>query len=75
MKTRSPTRMPRQGYGGAVTLNQRFGSASNLDIHLHRLVLDGVYWCGADGAPGFVEVNAPSDDELHALLQTIIIRL
>ena len=28
---------------GAVTLIQRFGSAANLKIHLHCLVLDGVY--------------------------------
>ena len=28
---------------GAVTLIQRFGSAANLNIHLHCLVLDGVY--------------------------------
>jgi Putative transposase len=28
---------------GAVTLIQRFGSAANLNIHLHCLVLDGIY--------------------------------
>src|SRR5918999_6472451 len=28
---------------GAVTFIQRFGSAANLNIHLHCLVLDGVY--------------------------------
>jgi len=28
---------------GAVTLIQRIGSAANLNIHLHCLVLDGVY--------------------------------
>jgi hypothetical protein len=28
---------------GAVTLMQRFGSALNLNIHLHMLWLDGVY--------------------------------
>jgi hypothetical protein len=28
---------------GAVTLIQRFGSAANLNIHLHCLVLDGMY--------------------------------
>ncbi len=28
---------------GAVTLIQRFGSAANLNIHLHCLYLDGVY--------------------------------
>jgi hypothetical protein len=64
-----------EGYGGAVTLVQRFGSAANLNVHLHCLVLDGVYRCGADGAPAFVEVGAPTDDELHALLQTVITRL
>ena len=28
---------------GAVTLIQRFGSALNLNVHLHMLFLDGVY--------------------------------
>lgn len=28
---------------GAVTLIQRFGSALNLNIHFHMLILDGVY--------------------------------
>ena len=64
-----------EGHGGAVTLIQRFGSAANLNIHLHCLVLDGVYRRGADGAPSFVEVVAPTDDELHALLRTVITRL
>jgi hypothetical protein len=40
-----------EGQGGAVTLVQRFGSAANLNIHLHCLVLDGVYRCGVDGVP------------------------
>ncbi len=31
-----------EGHGGDVTLIQRFGSAANLDVHLHGLVLDGV---------------------------------
>ncbi|MFO1293224.1 MAG: transposase [Rubrivivax sp.] len=64
-----------EGHGGAVTLIQRFGSAANLNIHLHCLVLDGVYRCGADGAPAFVGASAPTDDELHALLQTVFARL
>ena len=64
-----------EGHGGAVSPIQRFGSAANLNIHLHCLVLDGVYRCDADGLPSFIEVSAPSDDALHALLQTIIARL
>jgi hypothetical protein len=64
-----------EGQDGAVTLIQRFGSAVNLNIHLHCLVLDGVYRRGADGAPSFVEAAAPTDEELRALLQTVIARL
>jgi hypothetical protein len=46
-----------------------------LNIHLHSLVLDGVYRCGDEGVPSFVEVDAPTDDELHTLLQSLITRL
>ena len=45
---------------GAITLIQRFGSAANLNIHLHCLVLDGVYRCDTEGEPVFVEVPAPT---------------
>ena len=60
--------------GGAVTLIQRFGSAANLNIHLHCLVLDGVYRRGTDGAPEFVEVSEPTDEALQAVLHKIITR-
>jgi hypothetical protein len=50
-------------------------SHANLNIHLHCLVRDGVYRRGADGAPSFVEVSAPTDDEPHGLVQTVITRL
>lgn len=63
------------GQGGAVTLIQQFGSAANLNIHLHCLVLDGVFRCDADCVPAFVETAAPTDEELHALLQILIARL
>jgi len=38
-------------------------------------VLDGVYRCGDDGVPSFVEADALTDDELHMLLQTLMTRL
>ena len=66
---------PEQGQAGTVMRIQRFGSAANLNTHLHCLVLDGVYRCGADGVPMFVQAGGPTDDELHALLQTVIARL
>jgi hypothetical protein len=52
-----------EGDGGTVTLIQHFGSAANLNIHLHRLVLDSVYAAGGDGVPTFVDVTAPTDAE------------
>jgi hypothetical protein len=57
---------------GAVTLIQRFGSAANLNIHVHCLVLDGVYRRGIDGAPEFVEVPEPTDESLQSVLHKII---
>ena len=57
---------------GAVTLIQRFGSAANLNIHLHCLVLDGVYRRGTDGVPEFVEAPAPTDEAMRTVLHKII---
>ena len=60
---------------GAVTLLQRFGLAANLKVHLHCLVLDGVCRRGTDGAPGFVEASAPTDEALQTVLHKIITRM
>ena len=64
---------------GAVTLIQPSlwmkGSAANLNVHLHCLVLDGVYRCGAEGEPVFLEVPAPTVEALQAVLHKIITRL
>ncbi len=58
---------------GAVTLIQRFGSAANLNIHLHCLMLNGVYRT-TEGLPVFHTVHAPTATELQALLNRIIKR-
>ena len=76
---------------GAVTRIQRFGSAANLNIHLHALVLDGVYGkppatdtidiahecppATAAAAPVFHEAGAPTHAVLEALLGKIIKRI
>jgi hypothetical protein len=62
-----------RAHTGAVTLIQRFGSAANLNIHLHCLVLDGVY-LKRDGAAVFHEAAAPTVEELEVLLAKIIKR-
>ena len=59
---------------GAVALIQRLGSAANLNIHLHCLVLDGVYRRGTDGEPVFVEVPTATDEALQAVLHKVITR-
>jgi hypothetical protein len=44
---------------GAVTLIQRFGSAANLNVHLHCLVLDGVYR-RTEGEPSSMRCAPPA---------------
>ena len=60
---------------GAVTLIQRFGSALNLNVHFHLLVLDGVYRREGEGRLRFVPVPAPSTEELKGLVQRIAERI
>jgi len=64
---------------GVVTLIQPSlwmnGLAANLNIHLHCLVLDGVYRCDTEGEPVFVEVPVPTDEALQTVLHKIITRL
>jgi hypothetical protein len=54
--------------GGAVTAIQRFGSAANLNIHFHSLVVQGVF--AGDGAR-FVPLPAPSDQDVWHVLATV----
>ena len=57
-----------------VTLIQRFGSALNLNIHLHLLALDGAYTF-AVGRPRFHRARAPTNDEIERLLDALIRRV
>jgi hypothetical protein len=55
----------RQAHTGAMVAVQRFGSALNLNIHFHALVLDGVFVVDAFGHPAFMELAPPSLEDLH----------
>jgi hypothetical protein len=59
---------------GAVTLIQRFGSALNLNIHLHMLFLDGAYTFSNRGTT-FHRAHRPSNAELAQLLDTLSRRI
>lgn len=56
---------------GAITLIQRFGSALNLNVHFHMLLLDGVYTTNQYGKHRLQYVSAPLSDELTGLVHTI----
>lgn len=58
----------------ALTRVQRFGSAANLNIHLHCLVLAGVYR-RTEGEPVVQQARAPTGDALRGLLDKRIARL
>ena len=62
------------GATGAVTLIQRFGSALNLNIHFHLLVLDGAYLVGTE-PPVFRRIDPPRQEELQTLVERIAERI
>jgi hypothetical protein len=62
--------------GGAVAILQRFGGALNLNVHVHALVLDGVFV--ADGPEGGVRFRAAwsrGAGDIVGLLATIARRI
>lgn len=62
----------RKAQGGAVTVEPRFGSALNLNLHLHSAVLDGVYVEDLRaGGLKFVEARPPTDEEVQALAERV----
>lgn len=62
------------GRGGAVVVLQRFGGALNLNVHLHALVLDGVF--ARDGArPRFHALPALTTADVAEVLATIVPRV
>ena len=58
---------------GVVTLIQRFGSALNLNVHLHMIVLEGVY-TEHNVRARFHPVGAPSRETLERKLDRVIKR-
>ena len=56
------------GRTGSVTFIQRFGSAANLNLHAHVLMLDGVFIEKNDGELQFQRAAPLRDQEIHTLL-------
>jgi hypothetical protein len=58
---------------GSVTFIQRFGSALNLHVHFHCVVLEGVSFDRTEAGrkPRFVKGEPPSDADIAEVVQTI----
>ena len=57
---------------GAVIFVQRFGSALNLNLHFHALVIDGAYSCApAQLAPRFRAAPTLEDEHVALLARTL----
>lgn len=53
---------------GAITALQRFGSALNLNVHLHTVAMDGVFiQTHADAAPSFHALPPPTDGDIMSI--------
>jgi hypothetical protein len=55
---------------GGVTFIQRFGSALNLNVHIHAVFIDGVYVM-TDGRPVFYHLPGPTDSEVGQVVEAI----
>jgi len=58
--------------GGAVAVVQRFGGALNLNIHVHALVLDGVFARAEDGRLVFHVTPSLTDANVADVLAAIV---
>jgi hypothetical protein len=57
--------------GGGVAVVQRFGGALNLNIHVHALVLDGVFARGGDGRLAFHPLRGLTAADMADVLAAI----
>ena len=65
----------RKAQSGAVSFIQRFDSALRLNLHLHSLVIEGVYADDDDGQPQFQVLPAPDNEEIARLTESLARRI
>lgn len=71
LRQQASTRGVRDSRGGAVVIVQRFGSALNLNVHLHAMVMDGVFTRDTHGAVRFHIARYPVTPDMTPLLVTL----
>ncbi len=65
----------RKAQSGAVSFIQRFDSALRCNLHIHSLVIDGVYAADDDDQPQFQVLPAPDDEEIARLTEILAVRI
>ena len=65
----------RKAQCGALSFIQRFGSALDLNVHIHAILLDGVYAADDEGQPQFQVLLAPDDEEIARLTASLAERI
>jgi hypothetical protein len=65
----------RKPQSGAVSFIQRFDSALRLNLHIHSLVIDGIYASDDDDQPQFQVLPAPYDEEIARLTESLAVRI
>ncbi|MCC7240954.1 MAG: transposase [Acidobacteria bacterium] len=71
LRTWAQSRGLGQARSGAIIVVQRFGGALNLNVHLHALVLDGVFARAGDGRLRFHRAPTPTAADVADVLATI----
>lgn len=59
------------GHSGTVTVIQRFASGLRLNLHLHTLMLDGVFYETQNGELRFYPLSPPDDETIAKLVATV----
>jgi hypothetical protein len=63
------------GLAGFVVFMQRFGSAGNLNVHLHIIALDGTYEHKSTGRLKFIPASAPTTESITRLVTDLARRI
>ena len=71
LRTWARARGLRDARSGGVAVIQRFGGSANLNVHVHALVLDGVYARASDGRLRFHLAPKPSALDVEEIVSAI----
>jgi len=72
LRTGARERGVRDSRGGSVAVLQRFGGSLNLNVHVHALVLDGVFTRRTGGQARFHPAPVPAETDMAEVLASLV---